>query len=242
MVARRSASARATISSRSVMTSRKTRCSSSVSLAWAVSHSAKRALSTLPSSAREPSFSMVTGRSSTTGRISGRVTEPTCTWTRVNPPARTFSSKSRIRPCCLPLRSSTEISRCFWKSSPEKSPGRIRASSREEPVHEVLQGGAVSRLQAQQTRLLGRGEVVDVQQVVRRRALVGQGPQVQLDGGHAAGADEAGDEDVEAERGNGKAELQGAHRPVLADDAPGRFEVSRGVGAQPLGGTAPSQP
>ncbi len=89
--------------------------------------------------------------------------------------------------------------------------------------------------------MLGPGEVVDEQEVVRRRAVVREGPQVKLDRGHPPGAGQAGHEDVEAQGLDREPELERAHRSGLADDPARRLDLRRGVGGQPLLGAAPPQ-
>ena len=116
---------------------------------------------------------------------------------------------------------------------PVEHPGQARREVAQQLVELVAEHDAAAGGHAQQLGLLRVGEVVDERQVVRRCALGGQRSQVQLDRRHPSGAGEAGDEDVEPQRLDRKAELERPDRAFLADDPVRRLDLRRGVARKP---------
>ena len=111
----------------------------------------------------------------------------------------------------------------------------------EQPFQAVTEDDATPGGQAQESGLLGAGEVEDEEQVVGRLTLARERAQVELDGGHSAGTREAGYEDVEAQRLDGQAELEGAHGARLPDDPLRGLDLGCGLGRQPVFGAPPPQ-
>ena len=108
-------------------------------------------------------------------------------------------SKPRISSCCLALEVLEGELEALLELLALEQPREALGELAQQPVQAVAEDGAAPGGQAQQPGLLRAGEVVDVEQVVGRRALGRRaGRRCSSMAVMRAGAGQAGDEDVEA--------------------------------------------